>query len=361
MFINNVAPKQCRCFSIESITEINTKRKYTLTENNLKDDASVEKFIQETHAITYYDIRLGNICNLQCLMCAPVSSNQLYNQETYKNSIDRNPNKNPNESKIILDSLKNETKNIKDYYEKLYTFDWANDDFFHKLEQQITKQLSNKVELITFYFIGGEPLLNKPHFKFLRRLVELGLSKYIQLEYNTNLTIVTDDILKLWNNFAHLTLAISIDDIQERYEYIRYPAIWNKIYNNVKEISHYINNKSNISYNIVPVRNILTCDGYSQLKSYFESEFNLSKIYPLMSDSPSHTVPSILTYDEKMLYLDALPQDKNFEDIKKYILKFEYSDTSRSMFFKMLPYWEHTRNTKFKDTFTLLSAILKII
>jgi sulfatase maturation enzyme AslB (radical SAM superfamily) len=335
-FIENKQPNGCRCFFNEPINSGKSKRTSILNRINLIDDNSVEDFLSKTHDIDYYDIRLGNVCNLQCLMCTAGLSNQLYEQQAYK-------------YKIPIDS---ENKNNKNY-------DWADDAFFQDLEKQIVNKLSSSNNLITFYFIGGEPLLNKPHFSFLQRMVNLGYAKNIILEYNTNLTVANLDILDLWNNFNKIILAISIDDMEDRYEYIRYPAKWNKIYNNLSEINQYVKQHKEVfkTTNVVPVRNILTCDGYSAFKSIIESEFNLT-VNPLISADPGETIPTILTYEEKMIYLDAVSHDENFDNIEKYIMSFEYKQQDREMFYHMVKFWDSKRKIPFNKIFPLLSGIL---
>ena len=80
--LKNIGPEQCRCYFNEKIIESNdqSKRVSMLGKYGIYTDSDVEKFIAKDHKIHYFDIRLGNLCNLQCLMCYGGLSNQLYEQ-----------------------------------------------------------------------------------------------------------------------------------------------------------------------------------------------------------------------------------------------------------------------------------------
>jgi sulfatase maturation enzyme AslB (radical SAM superfamily) len=63
----------------------------------------------------------------------------------------------------------------------------------------------------------------------LKKLIETGRAKKITLQYNTNLTVFPDDILKLWEEFHFVEVGISIDGPPQVNEYIRYPTRTEKL------------------------------------------------------------------------------------------------------------------------------------
>ena len=83
----------------------------------------------------------------------------------------------------------------------------------------------------TFYINGGEPTLIKQHFKFLQRLIDMGKTD-IKLWYNINMTNMNEDIIDIWRQFEHVKVSCSIDDLEERNEYIRYPTKWDDVMRN---------------------------------------------------------------------------------------------------------------------------------
>ena len=61
------------------------------------------------------------------------------------------------------------------------------------------------------------------HFDILEKCVEFGIAKDITLAYNTNGSIFPQDKIELWEQFKKVEIFVSIDDISERFEYIRFP------------------------------------------------------------------------------------------------------------------------------------------
>lgn len=356
----NKQPSSCACYHNESILT-DSKRTAQLEKYAIENDYDVEKFFLKNHFIDYYDIRTGNTCNLQCLMCAPSFSNQLYEQSFYLSFYQKDGKKNtpPERIEQIKDNYFRSNKHIE--LEGNGNYDWADEEFFDKLEKRIDETLErDPSRIIGFYIIGGEPLLNKTHLVFLERLLKKGYNNNIDLEYNTNMTVSDNDILGLWSNFRKITLAISIDDIGERYEYIRYPAKWSKILNNLSDLEKKIKENPTVFRTIAfaTVINLFTVDNFSETERVAES-FGLTA-GKLLSWGPDNTTPMILTPEEKLEFIDYIPQDKHFESLKKYVLDFKYNQNQRDLFFKMLNFWDSRRRTKFKDTYPNLASVLKI-
>lgn len=88
----------------------------------------------------------------------------------------------------------------------------------------------NKVKI--FHFWGGEPLLTDTHLKFLNDIED---PSSVQINYTTNGSIFPkQEILDLWSRFKHVQLGISIDGIEDRFHYIRYPLKWDKVKRNLE-------------------------------------------------------------------------------------------------------------------------------
>jgi hypothetical protein len=84
-------------------------------------------------------------------------------------------------------------------------------------------------------FTGGEPFLIDEHFDLLQQAVDAGLSKNIEIHYNTNTTTVPTRGLELWPHFKLVEIALSIDDIGPRFKYQRYGANWQQAQDNLSE------------------------------------------------------------------------------------------------------------------------------
>ena len=84
--------------------------------------------------------------------------------------------------------------------------------------------------------MGGEPLLIHQHYDFLNELVERGRAPFVTLEYNTNLSIVPEKALKLWEHFKKVKLGVSLDGVGPINDYIRHPSKWSVMERNLLKI-----------------------------------------------------------------------------------------------------------------------------
>ena len=153
-----------------------------------------------------FDLKLGNACNLSCRICNQVASSKIAEQN-YSNGI---------LSTIEFNLLKE-------------TVRWADTEQFW---DQMLETVQN-LKYLDLY--GGEPLMSKLHFTFLKKLIELNVAKNIKIDYNTNGTIFSERFFDLWNKFKEVKLSFSIDDIADRFESQRCGASWKQVCKNIKE------------------------------------------------------------------------------------------------------------------------------
>lgn len=180
--------------------------------------------------LIYYDIRNDNLCNLSCRMCIPQFSSQL----------------------------------VKEYK----TLGWI-------LEGDQTEPRSfgfnNVVDLATvkkIYVAGGEPSLMPEFRKFLKRAVEAGRTD-IEIRISTNATNLNQEYRELLSHFTNLDIICSIDGYDQVNKYIRWPADWPTITENIIEL-HKITPR--VAFNVtVSVWNIARL---SELVEFFDSTFD---------------------------------------------------------------------------------------
>lgn len=165
---------------------------------------------QYTHGPKQINLMVSNKCNLRCRYCRVVSS-VTYNIEG-KKYIELNPEQG------------------KEYYnEKLKPVEFS--------QQQIEQifQISNNLTRLEFY--GGEPLLDVATLDLLQKYIDAGMSKNITLFYNTNgVNEIKPIHWELWNQFKSIEFNFSVDDIENRYSYIRHPAVWTDLLSNIDKI-----------------------------------------------------------------------------------------------------------------------------
>tara|TARA_R110000868_G_scaffold17613_2_gene76892 strand:+ start:295 stop:1743 length:1449 start_codon:yes stop_codon:yes gene_type:complete len=152
------------------------------------------------------DLKLGNTCNLSCRICAPTPSSTIAALDYQANRL----------SKQQFIKIKKDAS-------------WSEDNNFW---QQILPLANN---LVALDILGGEPLLVKSHFNFLKKLIGLGVSNSIALDYTSNGTQPIKEYLPIWENFLETKISFSIDDIKERFEYQRNGAVWNQVEANIRD------------------------------------------------------------------------------------------------------------------------------
>ena len=214
-FIANEWPEQCRRCKIEQESGKRSRNQWEATMYDFtKEDA--EKVTTADGTITdkrvlSMDLRLGNKCNLQCVMCYPGESNQWYKiQEQITGS------------KIFM--IDSEKYSVDDYEH----FAWCDQEAYY----QLLTDHAQYVEKIKFG--GGEPFLVKAHAVFLQNLIDRGLAKNIELEYSINVTVLPERFLELIPKFKNAKLCCSVDGYGEVNDAIRYPSKWEVVEKNLE-------------------------------------------------------------------------------------------------------------------------------
>jgi pyruvate-formate lyase-activating enzyme len=159
------------------------------------------------------DLRLGNTCNLQCIMCQPrESSRWLVNAKKLGQTLnDRDLiNEWNHKSRIQVDR-----------------FEWyKNTEFWKSLENFVP-------DLREIIMGGGEPLLIAEQAEFMKKCSESGEAKHIQMRYHTNGTIIPDGLIAHWENFESVEMFVSLDGYGDVASYVRYPTKWNEVEKNL--------------------------------------------------------------------------------------------------------------------------------
>lgn len=174
----------------------------------------------------HLDIRFSNLCNSKCIQCEPQYSNLWYKDHmalTGSNSFWVGPK----EYHIHEDGNRLKSDFVKWHDSPIW---W---DQFERIKHR----------LLHVYITGGEPFLQPSHDELLDRLIACGQAEKIRLVYDTNLTVINDKILSRLDQFKEVRFGISIDDIEERYELIRFPCSWSKLTENMARVKAYPNMK----------------------------------------------------------------------------------------------------------------------
>tara|TARA_Y100001938_G_C8100060_1_gene441029 strand:- start:7396 stop:8523 length:1128 start_codon:yes stop_codon:yes gene_type:complete len=281
-FLNNERPEMCeRCFREEDSGLRSARNAW-----NEQWMFEYQKTVSPDLNITYVDLRLGNLCNLKCIMCNPYASNQwVKDWELIENWND------PNE-KIRLSKM-----------------DWPNDPSTWKNLIPIL----NTVKMI--YLTGGEPTLAVEQYKLFDICIDKGLAKNITLKYNSNLTNIPRKMIEYWKHFKKIKMNASIDGIGKINDYIRYPSNWKNI---EKQLKSFIDmNVSLQVHTTVQIHNIMHLP---EIFNYFD-QYNIDPYLNILNH-PDYLNVRVLPYEQKLKVkkiLEPYIHKPKVEGLLKYI------------------------------------------
>jgi len=264
-----IKPKECsRCYNLENNNIISYRQEQNYV--NKDRDVKVE--------LTYLDVRFNNTCNLKCIMCSSNCSS-LWVEDEQKLSQ--------------MNSHKEYFSNRVNFYDK-NKFKWS-------IENDVVESIKqNSQTLERIHFAGGEPLLSKQHTSLLHYLIEMGISNKLTISYNTNIILIDEEVINLWNKFKTVKVFLSIDGTANILEYIRYPLKYSDIIRVFDLIEK--NSGSNIRYVFhytVTALNLLT------LPDFIEYKINL----PYSKISPTELFTIDCVYSPAFLSVNVLPKN----------------------------------------------------
>ena len=156
-----------------------------------------------------WDYRFSNLCNFKCRMCGDMLSSSWETEEKRHDMVDwSNPKNN-----WMRPEVKREITKFQDTQIEA--------EFAQAVEE-------HRVEEI--YWVGGEPLMYEQHWRYMKRIIELGDGPKLYARYNTNLSRVDYNGISLYrdllSNIRDFQICASIDGTGQIGEYIRTGLAW---------------------------------------------------------------------------------------------------------------------------------------
>jgi hypothetical protein len=184
------------------------------------------------------DINLDRSCNAACVICGPESSTFWSKQLDDKKTIQIQNEKSP--------------ANYIDYITN--NFDLT------------------KVKRIKFF--GGEPLFTDTHLKVLQKIPR---PEQCEVWYTTNGSILpAQDVLDTWKQFKLVFFEASIDGIESRFNYLRWPLQWNKVSKNLLELRE--QGPANLLFRINHTLNPFNIFYYNELDSWIHNNLSSNRL-----------------------------------------------------------------------------------
>jgi organic radical activating enzyme len=220
-FLAGKKPQTCRRCWNEERAGRTSKRMHTLDRLKHMIDSNVS-WTADAMPLMFLDLKLGNICNLKCRICGSWSSSQFAAEEIKFNRA-------------------GETRGS-------FAYQMLKDGAWPRESAEFWKDLDRHLDNIRYIeFTGGEPFIIKEHFQLLQKLVDTGRAAQVEIHYNTNGTQYPEEGEAIWKHFKHVEIAVSIDDVEQRFEYQRSNAVWTEVFKNVERFRQLRSRNNNIT------------------------------------------------------------------------------------------------------------------
>jgi MoaA/NifB/PqqE/SkfB family radical SAM enzyme len=209
------------------------------------------------------DLKLGNVCNLSCRTCNPAVSSR-WIRDWWE----------------IFEKDNNERFNNYDEYVKgmfipgKLSYSDDNEKFWSSLNSWVAH-----AQYIDIY--GAEPMLIRRLFDILQYCIDQGYSKNQVLHFNTNCTIWNQKYIDILSQFKQVYFDLSIDGLNQHYDYIRNGETWDVVADNLKKYSDFKNQYPQHSVSICITVSIFNMYYLDEIFDYFNRQkwnihFNLA-------------------------------------------------------------------------------------
>ena len=249
---NNRQSRFCReCYKIENVG-LKSKRQFY-------NDFFSSHLDLDSRSLKTAVVPVGNKCNLYCVMCYPGAS----------------------------------TSWFKKYNSMGKAKYWGKED--------VIKENIDSVDLDRFEhieFIGGETLKSTGLWKTLA-----NMKKSVKFSLQTNGTVVLNQKqIELLNSFENFNICFSIDGYGKIFEYIRQPAKWEQVSNNVNDYKKYFGLDRLSTYCTINSLNIFHVDRIMiEIFKLLPSKIDLNMVY----------APSEFAFDNLPIAVGKIIEDKN--------------------------------------------------
>lgn len=181
-----------------------------ISSKRIRDNKELSHVDSFDRSLKISELNLGTTCNLKCRICGPWASST-WNKDFFNAALWEGTE----------DEYKKWLHNLNHSYDEDSVF-WT----------EIEKHIST-LEKIDIY--GGEPFMVKKQWELLKKSVNEGYSKNQKLSLNTNGTHLNQDQIDIMKNFKKVHIGISIDALENQFEYQRHPAKWENVLHNLLE------------------------------------------------------------------------------------------------------------------------------
>lgn len=276
MLAGELIPEHCStCYQYEHQGIKSARQQETVEWANRLNLKSLDDLIN-IQTPSYYEVRPGNICNLQCRSCGPENSN-LIEKEYIKIGLHSTDQK----------------------------FEYTNFNFV---------KFDNLKKL---YLAGGEPTAMPEVHTFLQKCID---ENNVDFEFliNTNAVKFSNKLKELFKHFTNLQFIVSIDGFEKINHYVRWPSEWDIIIEN----THYlIEHKHKVAFNVVV--SIYTISRLDQLLKFLDEEFPNTLVHCTLAEFKDDLLNPLnyfdLTLKDRLVKITKLNCYKNDQLLNSFI------------------------------------------
>jgi organic radical activating enzyme len=228
------------------------------------------------------DLLFDRSCNLACRTCGP-------EQSTFWE-------KHLRDNRLPVRETFNENKNIDTIKNILETLDLSN------MEQ--------------VQFCGGETLMGNTYWKTAQLLSELipNAKDKVLLGFQTNGTQpINEKYYEVIEKFNLVKLMISLDGTHDRFDYLRWPANWNQVVDNIFNLKEKL--PGNVMFFVQETTSCLSLFYYNEVRDWVNKNFNTNRF----GDRVDYT-----THLANHAYLDVNTITQEYVDAMKDTVVFQF-------------------------------------
>jgi len=207
----------------------------------------------------------GNKCNNACRSCNPHTSSMWY-KDAYQ--------------------LENTDKPY-----KVWLKQWATHGASYKKNTNLESRLKEwQKEIIFWDWYGGEPLIVPLTFDMINHSIDNGYAKDQDIQVHTNGMVYSDSIVSQLAQFKSASLAISIDGVGAKNDYLRYGSKWDDINSVLAAYIKAAKENENITVSVRTSPTILNIYDIDDVFYYFEQLGIHSSINNFVTDEPHNNI-----------------------------------------------------------------------
>ena len=248
--------KNCeKCYRAESegLQSMRTTDEKSKFINSTNADGSVDYFPESL------ELHFGNTCNLHCKMCSQMFSHVIGKELLKMGEADPE----------FLQWVRKESGVLNNWTGELdIAYDWYKND---RIKNSIFDHVSENIE--SMVVIGGEPTIIKEFYELLEYCHSRGTLKDKNLTITTNMTNTNKNLSTWLGSVKSFMLHASIDGIDDRNQYIRFPCNWSSVLSSISFYKSVMEKYNNGHFSFAPAIQLLNIDQLDELCNFFIDNF----------------------------------------------------------------------------------------